>query len=85
MKFSSTKIKKYSGLIGKHLNNLHITCDDLGYIETHELEEAVEEIEGFRYCLDEIELKMKSHHNYNNSVIENNEEVKREETKIILY
>ena len=84
MKFSSTKIKKYSGLIGKYLNNLHITCDDLGYIETHELEEAVEEIDGFRCCLDEIELKMKSHHNYNNSIIENYEE-ETEETEIILY
>ena len=56
-----TKIKNNSKLVNKYLNNIHVMNDELLDIEINVLEELLNDIDSWRICLDELELKIKSH------------------------
>ena len=59
-----TKIKNNSKLVNKYLNNIHVMNDELLDIEINVLEELLNDIDSWRTCCDELELKIKSHPQY---------------------
>ena len=59
-----TKIKNNSKLVNKYLNNIHVMNDELLDIEINVLEELLNDIDSWRTCCDELELKIKSHTQY---------------------
>ncbi|MBC8397654.1 MAG: hypothetical protein H8E16_11230 [Flavobacteriales bacterium] len=59
-----TKIKNNSKSVNKYLNNIHVMNDELLDIEINVLEELLNDIDSWRICLDELELKIKSHPQY---------------------
>jgi|SaaInlStandDraft_1057018.scaffolds.fasta_scaffold23909_1 hypothetical protein len=59
-----TKIKNNSKLVNKYLNNIHVMNDELLGIDINVLEELLNDIDSWRTCCDELELKIKSHPQY---------------------
>ena len=59
-----TKIINNSKLVNKYLNNIHVMNDELLDIEINVLEELLNDIDSWRTCCDELELKIKSHPQY---------------------
>ena len=59
-----TKIINNSKLVNKYLNNIHVMNDELLGIDINVLEELLNDIDSWRTCCDELELKIKSHPQY---------------------
>ena len=59
-----TKIKNNSKLVNKYINNIHVMNDELLGIDINVLEELLNDIDSWRTCCDELELKIKSHPQY---------------------
>lgn len=65
VRFPSTKINNVSKKVDKYLNEIYLLLDGVEDINFEMLVEMIEDIESWRGCLDEIELKIKSTHIYN--------------------
>ena len=60
IKTSTTKIIKYGNQVEKYLDLIHKIDKDLVEVESDELNNLLENIDGWRDCIGEIELKIKS-------------------------
>jgi len=82
LKLPETKIRNYSERIDDYLNRIYLIKDE--EIEYESLVDLIENIEGWRTAIDEIELSVKSNHVF--TVMENNEhDVDDENKEIIIY
>lgn len=64
IKTGVTRIKNNSDSVSKYLNNIHVMNDELLGIDINVLEELLNDIDSWRTCCDELELKIKSHPQY---------------------
>ena len=60
IKTPTTKIIKYGKQIEKYLDIIHKLDKELCEVENNELNNLLEDMEGWRDCIGEIELKVKS-------------------------
>lgn len=64
----TTRVRKNSEMVSKYLNNIYNTNTGFNDVEIEVLNELLEEILSWRTCLDEIELKVKSLHHFNDDI-----------------
>jgi len=74
-RFTSTKVKYYSGLIDKYINVIYELINEKNDLENWEEQILIESMEDWKQGLEEIELK----------IISNKPSVKKEEEIIKLY
>ena len=74
-KFTSTKVKYYSGLIDKYINVIYELINEKNDLENWEEQILIESMEDWKQGLEEIELK----------IISNKPSVNKEEEIIKLY
>ena len=60
IKTPTTKIIRYGNQVEKYLDMIHKLDKELCEVENNELNNLLENIEGWRDCIGEIELKVKS-------------------------
>ena len=61
IKTTSTKIKKNSEMVSKYLDNIYVLNNEILETDIMILGELLNDIDSWRICLDELELKIKSH------------------------
>ena len=64
IKTTSTKIKKNSEMVSKYLDNIYVLNDKILETDIMILGELLNDIDSWRTCCDELELKIKSHPQY---------------------
>ena len=74
-RFTSTKVKYYSGLIDKYINVIYELINEKNDLENWEEQILIESMEDWKQGLEEIELK----------IISNKPSVNKEEEIIKLY
>ena len=57
-------IKKNSELVTKYLNNIYVIGENFKDIDIRDLEELLNDIDDWKICCEEIEFKIKSHHQF---------------------
>jgi len=82
LKLPETKIRNYSERIDEYLNRIYLIKDE--EIEYESLVDLLENIEGWRTAIDEIELSVKSNHVFN-SLENNNYDIDNESKEIIIF
>lgn len=82
IKHPETKLTNYSEKVDDYLNRIYLLREV--EVDFEHLVDLLENIEGWRTCIDEIELSVKSNHVFN--TLKNNEHEIDDETKeIIIY
>ena len=61
-------IKKNSELVTKYLNNIYVIGENFKDIDIRDLEELLNDIDDWKICCEEIEFKIKSHHQFYSDV-----------------
>ena len=64
IKTTTTKIKKNSEMVSKYLDNIYVLNDKILETDITILGELLNDIDSWRICLDELELKIKSQPQY---------------------
>jgi hypothetical protein len=82
LKLPETKIRNYSERIDEYLNRIYLIKDE--EIEYESLIDLLENIEGWRSDIDEIELSVISNHVFN-SLEYNNYDIDNESKEIIIF
>ena len=80
---STTKLIKESDMIDKHINEVHTIINNGDDIPDNIINELVQSIEGWRDCINEIELGINS--NYQLNLKSNNYEYDDDSKEIIIY
>ena len=80
---STTKLIKESDMIDKHINEVHIIINNGDDIPDNIINELIQSIEGWRDCINEIELGINS--NYQLNLKSNNYEYDDDSKEIIIY
>ena len=83
IKFPSTRITNASGKVDKYLNLIYELKDEIEEVDIEFLMEFLDDLQSWKQCVEEIELKIKSSHNFNEmkDYIETNNENK----ELIIY
>jgi len=61
-------IKKNSELVTKYLNNIYVIGENFKDIDIRVWEELLNDIDDWKICCEEIEFKIKSHHQFYSDV-----------------
>ena len=56
-----TKIKNNSSMVSKYLNNIYVLDENFNDVDIDVLSELLNEIDSWKMCCEEIEMKIKSH------------------------
>jgi len=80
---STTKLIKESDMIDKHINEVHTIINNGDDIPDNIINELIQSIEGWRDCINEIELGINS--NYQLNLKSNNYEYDDDSKEIIIY
>ena len=83
IKTSTTKLIKESDMIDKHINEVHTIINNGDDIPDNILNELIQSIEGWRDCINEIELGINT--NYQLNLKSNNYEYDDDSKEIIIY
>ena len=83
IKTSTTKLIKESELVDKHLNQIHTIINNGDSVNDDMINELINSIDGWRDCINEIELGINS--NYQLNVKSNNYEYDDESKDFIIY
>jgi hypothetical protein len=83
IKTSTTKLIKESELVDKHLNQIHTIVNNGDSVKDDMINELINNLEGWRDCINEIELGINS--NYQLNVKSNNYEYDNESKDFIIY
>jgi hypothetical protein len=80
---STTKLIKESDMIDKHINEVHTIINNGDDIPDNIINELIQSIEGWRDCINEIELGINT--NYQLNLKSNNYEYDDDSKEIIIY
>jgi hypothetical protein len=81
IKTPTTRLIKSCDLIEKHLDIIYKMEGEFGNVEEEYINKLLEELESWKDCIEEIELKIKSRASQNNNGYEYNNENK----ELIIY
>lgn len=78
-----TKIKNNSGMVSKYLNNIYVLDEYFKDTDIEVLSELLNEIDSWKMCCEEIEMKIKSHHEFHPEEIPN--PLDEKENELIIF
>jgi hypothetical protein len=78
-----TKIKNNIGMVSKYLNNIYVLDEYFKDTDIEVLSELLNEIDSWKMCCEEIEMKIKSHHEFHPEEIPN--PLDEKENELIIF